>query len=199
MFRIQEKLHTLFRQETKRHSLVRFLLVVIVLVVYFVFISIRYGAGHGAIITLLTWSFFVLSTPIADAGALIDLPVRLLAGIRMIYSEISVWIIAIGVNIYFIFSHPQVYDTTFILSLFRHILINPFPYWVIILLSAIGTFLSVYFGDELLDVVRHSERNKFHKHGSKFEFIVFIFIILLTIILYHFLLDRLGITLPLHI
>ncbi|OYT57846.1 MAG: hypothetical protein B6U68_01330, partial [Candidatus Aenigmarchaeota archaeon ex4484_14] len=53
--------------ETKRNVLVRFLLIVAIFVSYFALVSIRYGIQNGLMVTILTWSFFVFCTPIADA------------------------------------------------------------------------------------------------------------------------------------
>lgn len=114
------------------------------ILLYGVFVSYKFGFESGFLITALTWSFFVLCTPIADGGIIIDFPVRLLTNIKMIYSEIAVWVVAISINIYAFTQQREIYSTTLILDLFEHILSQPFPYWIIILLSAIGTFLSIY-------------------------------------------------------
>lgn len=181
--------------ETKRKALIKFLLVFLVFVSYFLFLVFRYGAGNGILITILTWSFFVLCTPIADAGFLLDFPLRLITGIRMFYSEIIVWTIAINANLYFFFSNPSAYEKTFLLKIFKHILEKPWPFWGIIFLSFIGTFLSIYFGDELIDKVTHSEREKHQKHKFKHQFVIFIFLIGFTIFLYNYLLTKLNLKL----
>jgi len=93
----------------------------------------------------------------------------------MLYSEIIVWIIAISINIYAFFLLPQIYQKTLLLRIFHFILEKPIPFWVIIFISAIGTFLSVYFGDELIDVVSHNERGKHQKHKLKYRLSIFIF------------------------
>jgi len=57
------------------------------------------------------------------------------------------------------------------------ILTNPYPYWAVIVLSGAGTFLSIRFGDELMDVIHHRERNFFHSHQFKYELILLAFFI----------------------
>jgi hypothetical protein len=185
------------KHETKKHTLRKFLLILLVLIAYLVITSLKLGFENGIAITLLTWSFFVFCTPIADAGFLIDFPIRLITKIRMIYSEIFVWIIGILINVYFFIFNPGIYDTTIILSLFKLILIQPWPYWIIIILSGIGTFLSIIFADELIDVSKHEDRKKYHKHISKYQLIIFGFIIILIIIVYYFLIKQLNINIPL--
>ncbi len=188
--------HELLSHETKKHVLIKFGLVVLVFLSYFIFITLKYGVQDGFFVTSLTWSFFVLCTPIADAGFLLDFPFRLITRVRMLFSEIIVWIIALSLNLYAYFSTPEIYAKTKLLLLFKHILDQPFPFWSIILISAIGTFMSIRFGDELMDKVKHKERTlyKKQKHTHKFWGMIFIFV--LSIILYDFLLKQLGIELP---
>jgi hypothetical protein len=72
-------------------QIMKFLLLLGVLVGYTLFLSYRYGFISGGLGALLTWSFFVLCTPIADAGFLLDFPLRLLFGIRLLVSKVWVW------------------------------------------------------------------------------------------------------------
>ncbi len=183
---------TLYKHKTKRHVLKRFLFLLFFLIIYFAFISYKYGFSNGLLVTAITWSFFVLCTPIADAGFLLDFPIRLITKIKMIYSEVLVWIIAFSLNIYSYFFNFQIYKTTKLLEIFYVILSNPLPFWSIIIISMIGTFLSVFFGDELLDVAHHYQREKYHKHKEKHHLTILIFIIILTIFLYYYLIKKLN-------
>ncbi len=183
----------LFQHETKRNVLKRYLIVLFIFLSYFVFVTFKYGLKNGILISLLTWSFFVFCTPIADAGFLLDFPVRIFTNIRMLHSEILVWLIAGSLNVYALTFQKEIYQKTFILQTFYHIITHPFPFWLIIIISAIGTFMSVYFADELIDVVKHEERVKFKKHMKKYRFILYLFLIIATIILYDYLIKQLGI------
>ena len=185
--------HHIHEHETKQHVFIKFIAVLLLLAGYFIFMTHRYGIENGFLVTFLTWSFFVLSTPIADAGFLIDFPLRLLFHIRMIYSELLVWIIAIGINVYALFIKPEIYDVSHLLSLFHKILTEPFPFWGIIFISAVGTFISVKFGDELMNTIKHSERDFYHKHKYNYHFLLLIFVFAISFILYSFLLKKLGI------
>ena len=179
--------------ETKRVSLKRFLLLVAVIISYFIFVSIKFGLNQGFMVTILTWSFFVFCTPIADAGFLLDFPVRLITRIRMIHSEMMVWSIASLLNIFSLIFNRKIYERTILLKLLKHVLLHPFPFWAIIALSAIGTYLSIYFGDELMDVSKNKYRKKYMKHKNKYKLVLIIFIVVVIIILYDFLLKKLGI------
>ncbi len=187
----------LFSHETKRHIFWKFLLVVLVFLGYFIFLSTRYSAGESLLAAALTWSFFVLCTPIADAGFLIDFPLRLITKIRMLLLETIVWAIAIGLSAGALMLKPEIFSKTKLLFLFQHILEKPFPFWGIIFISAIGTFVSIQFGDELLDKIKHEDRNFFIKHKFKHRLIVMAFLFLIAIIMYDFLLQRLGVKIPL--
>ncbi len=189
------KIKNLFSHKTKYQVLLKFLALLAVFVSYFIYLSIKFDIVAGGMVALLSWSFFVLATPVADAGFLLDFPLRLILGVRMFISEIFVWAAAILINIFALIFTPQDYEKTFLTSLFKKILINPYPYWIIILLSGIGTFLSIRLGDELLDVMSHKERSLHHKHGFKLEVLIFLGIFTLIFFGYHHLLESLKISL----
>ncbi|VAV98155.1 hypothetical protein MNBD_ALPHA02-2358 [hydrothermal vent metagenome] len=186
------KLHKI---ETHREVVIKFILLLGVLVLYFGYLSYEYGILTGGLVAALTWSFFVLCTPVADAGFLLDFPIRLIFGIRMLYSEILVWTIAISLNLYALAYNSAAYDKTILTALFKKILTTPNPYWSIIFLSGLGTFLSIHFGDEMLDVFRHRDRIKYHKHGFKLKLIGVVSLFALIFLAYYFLLESLQINL----
>lgn len=62
------------------------------------------------------------------------------------------------------------------------------------LARGIGTFLSIYFGDEMLDVATHRDRAKHHRHGMKYRIIATLTLFLLALLAYYYLLDSLDIT-----
>lgn len=168
-----------------RQVLIKFIFLGLILVGYFAYLSHEYGLLTGGMAAALTWSFFVLCTPIADAGFLLDFPLRLLFGIRMVVSEIVVWLIAISLNLFSLRFVADAYETTLLTRAFREILLTPFPYWGVVILSGLGTFLSIRFGDELMDVVHQRDRSFFHSHQFKHELILVAFFVLVIIGYYH--------------
>ncbi len=176
----------------KKQVFYKFLLLCLLLVGYFVYLSVQYDVMTGGVASVLTWTFFVLCTPIADAGFLLDFPLRLLFGIRMLISELAVWAIAITVNIISLLYFAEYYETTTLTKLLHAILTTPYPYWSVIFLSGAGTFLSIRFADELMDVVHHRDRDFFHRQGFKHEIIIIIFFIL-VLVGYYKLVASLGI------
>lgn len=187
----------LIKHETKKNVLIKFSLVLLIFLGYFAIIAFKYGVNQGFWVTALSWSFFVLCTPIADAGFLVDFPLRLVTRIRMLFSEMFVWFIAIFLNLYAFFINPDIYQQTKLLSLFKNILEQPIPFWIIIIISATGTFLSIKFGDELLDKARHKDRALYHKHKHSHRFIIMIFLFVFVLIFYRLLLKQLGVDISL--
>lgn len=171
---------------------IKFILLCVILLSYFSYLSYQYDLLTGGIASLITWSFFVLCTPIADAGFLLDFPLRVLFGIRMVLSEIAVWVIAISINVFSLLYWREFYGTTMITQTMEVILTNPNPYWLIILLSGVGTFLSIRFGDELMDVLHHKDRHFYLSNHFKHELILFVFFII-VLIAYYEIMSTLGI------
>ena len=62
--------------------------------------SWKYDASTGFGISLLTWSFFVLCTPVADGGFILAFPIRLLFKIKMSLTQSVLWFVAVGINVF---------------------------------------------------------------------------------------------------
>ncbi len=184
------------KHTTHMETLLKFLALVAILLAYFGYMSWKYDASTGFVVTVLTWSFFVLCTPIADGGFILAFPIRLLFGIKMSYTQIILWFVAIGINVFIFLYSSSSYDLTFLTSLLKKIIIEPYPYWSILIISALGTFLSIFFGDEMMDVASHKDRVKYHQHGFKYQNILILGFTILTVFFYYHLLSTLNITLP---
>ncbi len=79
----------------------------------------------------------------------------------MLFSEISVWVLAITVSVVALFFFVVHDETTKLTMPLHAILTTLSPYWAVILISGIGTFLSIRFTDELKDVIHHRDRGLF--------------------------------------
>lgn len=197
MFKIHtqvKKFHV--KHETHRETLLKFIALALIFISYFLYMSWKYDASTGFAVALLTWSFFVLCTPIADGGFILAFPIRLLFGIKMSITQVVLWFIAVGLNIFMLVTESNAYDLTFLTQLLKHILTVPYPYWSILILSAIGTLLSIYFGDEMMDVTSHKERKIHHSHGLKYRTVLIAGLCVLTVVSYYYLLNSLNIELP---
>ncbi len=193
MFKAERvRVKELFIHSSKKKALIKFLLVLFVFAAYFFYISFKFGAGQGILVTLLTWSFFVLCTPIADAGFLLDFPLRLILHLKMWLSEIFVWLFAISLNLYFFFLRPEIYESTDILKIFHLLLSKPWPYWSVIILSALGTFLSIFFADELMDKIHTHELHFYEKHKINYALLALLATFAFIFFLYFELIKNLG-------
>ncbi len=193
----QDRITHVRTTETGKHAFVKFLYVLLIFLIYALFVISKYGAEQGIAIAALTWSFFVFCTPIADAGFLLAFPIRLITGTRMLYVQLFAYLIAFLIVLVSFLYFPAFFEKTLILKLFKLIILTPIPYWSILILSFIGTLASIYFGDELMDVTKHIHRKKYHKHALKYEFVLTLGIILLTIALYKVLIDQFSINIDL--
>ena len=184
------------QHQTHRESLWRFLALIGLLITYFTYMSWKFDAATGAWLALLSWSFFVLCTPVADGGFIIAFPVRLLFGTRMLFTQLIVWMLAIAINIAALNFAPAGYEDTALTRLLFTILTTPWPYWSILAISAVGTAFSIWFGDELIDVTTHADRKIHHKHGFKHTTLLIVGLGILTVLAYYKLIGDLGITVP---
>jgi hypothetical protein len=182
--------------DTHKETLLKFFALVLILLAYFLYMSWKYDASTGFGVSVLTWSFFVLCTPVADGGFILAFPIRLLFKIRMAYTQVVLWFIAVGINMYMFFEESKVYDLTFVTKLLKHIISEPYPYWSILFISAFGTFLSIYFGDEMMDVASHKDRIIAHRHGFKYRTLVVLGLGVLSVVAYYYLLNSLNVVLP---
>lgn len=137
-----------------------------------------------------------MCTPVADGGFIIAFPVRLLFGMRMIWTQVVVWIVAIGINVTALSLAPDAYQDSVLTRLLAAILTQPWPFWSILILSALGTGLSIWFGDEMMDVTGHHQRQKHHKHGFHHSVIAAAALGVLTVLAYYHLLAELGVSVP---
>lgn len=184
------------QHSTHSESLWRFVALAAILVGYFTFMSWKFDAATGALLSVLSWSFFVLCTPVADGGFVVALPVRLLLGARMVVTQAFVWFVALGINVVVISVAPSSYEKTALTRLLYTILTTPWPYWSILAIAAAGTGFSIWFGDEMIDVTKHADRVKQHKHGFKHRSLIVLGFAVLTVLAYYHLLADLGIAVP---
>lgn len=178
----------------KKHGFKKFLILLSILFLYSGFVMVKFGVKDGLGATFLTWAFFVTCTPIADAGFLVDFPIRVLFGLKMVLSEIIVWAVAfliVGLTLVF---NNSIFSTLAILELFHEVLTNPWPFWIIILVSGIGTFLSIHIGDKIYTLVQTKKNHGRKKKLQMKRLIIEVVLLVFVIGLYTFLLDATGIS-----
>ena len=115
----------------------------------------------------------------------------------MVKTEIVVWLLSLGLNIYVLVNNAVIYNSTIFLKLLKYIMTNPNPYWLILVLSAIGTLLSTVFADELIVVASERKRKLHQKHARIWLMVLSAGIVLLAVVLYQVLLQQLHVRIPL--
>lgn len=189
------KLKEFFEHETKNRLFKRYLLVLTVLIFYVAFISFRYNFSDGLIVGIITWSLFVLGTPIADAGILLDLPIRLITKIRMVYAELVVWIIAISTNIVVLKLNPEIYQINELTRILKYLLTHPWPGYLLIFLCFLGTFITIILGDELLDIKQHKDKKIFKKYRRPIVYTMAVVFFAMVFVAYLYIENSMGINL----
>lgn len=175
----------------KKSELVRFIVVVLIIAAYAGYTVSSYGLEQGIGVAALTWAFFVFATPIADGGFVVAFPIRLITGFRMLYTQILIWIFgALLVAGYLIYSAGTFHKTA-LLQLFYDILVTPWPLGIILVLSAVGTFVSIKFDDDVVDVAT-AKHKKYALKKRHLNLYISIAIFIVTIILYIILLKVTG-------
>jgi hypothetical protein len=111
--------------ETKKHSALRFVLLLIILIGYIIYAIHKYGTSNGLLVTALSWSFFIFCTPIADAGFLVAFPTRILLKVRMIYTQIIAYFVATLFVAFAFMRDKSIFSKTILLKLFYAIMITP--------------------------------------------------------------------------
>ncbi len=178
-----------------RHDWIKFLMLLGIFAGYFGYLSWEYDLKTGGIVAAITWSFFVLCTPIADAGFLLDFPVRMITGIKMFFIEFIVWVLALGINMIALTYAPAAYETNLLTSTFHTLLTTPWPYWSIIILCAAGTFLSIHLGDDIMDALSNHKDTNTVTHFKK-KIAVMACLIIAIIVIYYDLIKTLNIEMP---
>lgn len=105
----------------------------------------RFGLYEGTLLIFLSWSFFVLCMPIILEGFLISFLAGFLKSGKLYDWSMITWVSAVVLNVWAYNFVPQIYAKTVITQFLYHILAQPFPARLILLLCALGTFYSALF------------------------------------------------------
>ena len=148
----------------------------ILLMVFFIFYN---GFYKGCIKSLFVWSFFVLCTPVPEAGLLISLPLKRYFGFKMDVSQFAVSLFACMLLFYFYCIEQKIIKNNLIGNLFLG-LIN-YKYYSIIFISVISSVLTSNLLDNIINhFINKDEINHLYlKIGTIFVFIL-IYIYLLN-------------------
>jgi hypothetical protein len=146
----------------------RFLFALVLILAYLALTVHKHGISEGIEITVLTWAFFVVLTPVPSAGLIFEVPIRFLTDHKLVTGQFLVWGLAGAVVLPTAILSPEIFQSTSLLALFYHILMNPMPYWSLIFTCALGTFLCAFIVDEMMDEVDDELHHHHRKHTPLF-------------------------------
>lgn len=101
------------------------------LIVVFFLIK-HHGIGRGLIASFLTWSFFVLCTPIISRALVISNIIEKLTGSNLYNAGLFTWSAALITNMILLNLTPTIYNVNPLSGLLAHALTTPRPYWLLI-------------------------------------------------------------------
>lgn len=131
-------------KRTTLYHLAKFIIALLFTTLFIIRYTVHYGFLAALVLTLLTWTFFMLCTPLNKGGMLVAPILYFTTHHRFQYTELAVWLAAIAMNALAIFSYPMLYTATTITSLLYYILTHPWPCWVIVALSLCATLYNIF-------------------------------------------------------
>lgn len=144
-----------------------FIIPVSLLILLFLSFYINHNFTTSLLATLITWSAYVLCIPAYHGKFILGIPYKIITRKKLLYPERILWPAAIIFNFISVYSYNSAYQTTIVTHLFYQIISTPWPQWLIILVSALGTFYKSFLGYQ-----------NFYKHKYLHYFIRTILIIL---------------------
>lgn len=148
----------------------------ILLMVFFIFCN---GFYKGCIKSLFVWSFFILCTPVPEAGLLISLPLKRYFGFKMELSQIVVSLFACMIIFYFYCIEQKIIKNNLIGNLFLG-LIN-YKYYSIIFISFISSVLTSNLLDNIINhFINKDEINHLYLKMGTIFVLLLIYIYLLN-------------------
>jgi len=131
-------------------------LIVILFLFTFIFFVVYNGFLKGCIKTIFIWAFFILCTPIPEAGLLVSLPLKKYVNISIHISQIVISFIALMILIYFYYYEKKTINSCLIGKLFLELI--KYKYFSIIAISIISSIFTSEFIDNLIDNYINNEK-----------------------------------------
>ncbi len=181
------------RREVHEHHMERAVFAILIVLIYLVLAAQKHGPEQGVGITVLTWAFFVLLTPVPSADLVLEIPLRLFTNYKMVVTHVFVWLVGAAVVVASLLMAPELFKSTTLLAIFYHVLTNPVPYWSLLFLCGIGTFMSVHIVDEVLEEVEHELKHHHRKHMPALHIVLFALVFIGILLAYNAIISDLGI------
>lgn len=123
------------------------------IIIIFLFLIVFYvsynGYVKGCIKSLFIWAFFVVCTPIPEAGLLFSLPLKRYFNIPMHICQILASILALGMLYYFFIKEKKTINSYLIGKLFLELI--AYKYFSIIIISIISSIITSELINNLID------------------------------------------------
>lgn len=132
-----------YRKATIRYSLLIFFVVSLL----FLYPCAVFGPFRGLLIGLMTWSLWVLSIPARHGRYVFGWYARLKRN-EVKHTEPKMLLGALLINVIILMLFRPLYHSTYFTRHLFRILSKPNPYWLMILISALGTLYPYLVGEE---------------------------------------------------
>jgi hypothetical protein len=133
-------------EKVKKYYITRFTIFTLFLGLVVAALWIEHGFKNALHTILLTWSLFILCIPANHGKIIIGLPARLVLGKPCVHTQIITVSLAVLINLFTYLIIPAAYFSTILTHLLLRIISNPWPYWSIILVCALGTLYKSLIG-----------------------------------------------------
>ncbi|MFA5075367.1 MAG: hypothetical protein WC436_04680 [Candidatus Babeliales bacterium] len=124
----------------------KFFLVLIILSFITLCFTTKLSIAASIHSTLLVWSFYILCFSANHGKIFLGIPYEFIRKKKLHYPEIFLWSGAVLLNIFTYFFTPWAYFNTLITHLLFQIIYSPWPGWLIISISFLGTFYKFFVG-----------------------------------------------------
>ncbi len=132
--------------------------VLTVIFVFFFYPLIMFGIIPGILIGFLTWSLYVLTIPAAHGYYIFGSWARFM-GVRPWQTEPVMLLVAVVFNAFMSVLYRPLYHATFFTSHLFRIISKPNPYWLMIIISSLGTLYPYLVGEQQLKAHYTYHRN----------------------------------------
>jgi hypothetical protein len=133
-------------EKVKKYHITKFTLITLFLGLVAAALWIEQGFKNALHTILLTWSLFILCIPANHGKIIIGLPARFLFGKPCAHTQVITVSLATLINLFTYLIIPAAYFSTILTHLLLRIISNPWPYWSIILVCALGTLYKSLIG-----------------------------------------------------
>lgn len=160
-----------------KKDLLNFVFTLTTFLIYFMYLLFTHGGTLGFHLTILTWCFYLLGTPIISSGLLIDFPVKYFYNKKMEHTQLLVSAMGVIITCIYLFVNPSLFQKTTHTKILYNMFTAPFSkFGLIFVLSFAGTLLSAKLVDQIYNMILF--KNKKYILDNKGLFVIYLIILL---------------------